>query len=65
MMMMNRSVSSVFKHIAISAGGLRFDSRAGQSGHSVANVSSKLFAQALSRGDTTRYTLRQNTASLK
>ena len=39
---LNRPVRSVAKHIAIGAADLGFDSRAGQTEHSVANVSSEL-----------------------
>ena len=60
------------KHIDTGTGGLRFDSLAGQIGHSVASGLPPLrrsfgaVAQALSRrdGPRTRYTLRHNTASV-
>ena len=64
-----RKFSAVVQYNAIGAGGLGFDSPAGQIGHGVANVATFLrscVALVLSHGmgPATRYPLRRNTASI-
>ena len=70
--MVHRPVIAVVKDIAIGAGGLGFDSRAGQIGHSVANILPSLlrfFGAVLSRRSiaemdpVTRYTRQRDTCT--
>ena len=69
----DQPVSSIAKHIAIGAGGLGFDSRAGQIRHNVANCLSLLqrFVGAVlprryaaEKDPATRYTPQRNTVSI-
>ena len=70
--MVHRPVIAVVKDIAIGAGGLGFDSQAGQIGHSVANILPSLlrfFGAVLSRSSiaemdpVTRYTCQRDTCT--